>query len=81
MHPIYWKKIHEVGLEGIFTWGTHPTCLWKNGAVHTTSTILKHVVTLEEEAEYAGLFFNTKVVVTLWIELMEIVHPQPITPV
>ena len=52
-----------------------------NGAVHTTSTILKNVVTSAAEAEYGGLFINAKIAIPMRIALRELGHPQPATPI
>ena len=52
-----------------------------NGAVHTTSTILRNVVTSAAEAEYGGLFTNARIAIPMRITLRELGHPQPATPI
>ena len=52
-----------------------------NGAVHTTSTILKNVVTSAAEAEYGGIFINSRIAIPMRITLRELGHPQPATPI
>ena len=49
--------------------------------MHTTATILKHVVSLAAEAEYGGLFINVKSAVPLRQALIDMDHPQPPTPI
>ena len=51
-----------------------------NGAVHTTASILKNVVSSASEAEYGALFMNAKAAVALRQALHDMGHPQPPTP-
>lgn len=46
-----------------------------NDAVHTTSKILKYLVTSAAEDEYADLITNTKIVISICIALHKLGHP------
>jgi hypothetical protein len=52
-----------------------------NGAVHTTATILKNVMSSVAEAELGGLFLNAKDGTVLATTLKEMGWPQPPTPI
>jgi hypothetical protein len=52
-----------------------------NGALHTTSTILRHVMASAAEAELGALFVNAQQAVILRTALCELGHPQPPTPI
>ena len=52
-----------------------------NGPVHTTATVLKHVVSSAAEAEYGAIYTNAKAAVPLRQALIDMGHPQPATPI
>jgi hypothetical protein len=52
-----------------------------NGAIHTVSNILKNVMSLATEAEFAGLFHNARDGAMLRTTLVKMGHPQPATPI
>jgi hypothetical protein len=52
-----------------------------NGAIHTTSKILRNVMASAAEAEVAGLFLNAQEAVPIQTTLTELGHPQPLTPI
>jgi hypothetical protein len=45
------------------------------------STIMKHVVSSESEAEVGSIFINAKEAAPLHVMLEEMGHPQPATPI
>ena len=51
-----------------------------NGAIHTTASILKNVVSSASEAEYGALYMNAKAAVSLRQALIDMGHKQPPTP-
>lgn len=51
-----------------------------NGQIIATDNILRHVVASAAEAEYAGLFFNSQIAISLRTTLNELGFPQPPTP-
>ena len=52
-----------------------------NGALLSTSTIMKHVMSSAAEAECGALFLNATHAIPLRISLEEMGHPQPPTPI
>ena len=52
-----------------------------NGAIFTLCTILKLVTSSEAEAEIGALFVNLKEGRTIWLILVELIKPQPPTPI
>ena len=53
---------------------------FRNGAVLTLSSIIKHVLA-SASAELAAMFYNSREAIPLRITLEEMGHPQPQTPV
>jgi hypothetical protein len=58
-----------------------PQPVRNNGAILTTSVIMRHIMSSAAEAECGALFNNTKEAVPLRISLEEMGHTQPPTPV
>ena len=52
-----------------------------NCALLSTSTIMKHVMSLVAEAECGALFLNATQAIPLRMTLEEMGHPQPPTPI
>ena len=52
---------------------------FRNGAVLTVSTIIKHVMASASEAELAAMFYNSREAIPLRITLAEMGHKQPPT--
>jgi hypothetical protein len=52
-----------------------------NGTIHITCTILKLVAALATEAELGALFLNAQEAKVLQLALLELSHPQPLTPI
>jgi hypothetical protein len=52
-----------------------------NGAILTTATIIKAVMTLAAEAELGAICLNAKEAVYLWQIITKMGHPQPQTPI
>ena len=61
--------------------GLHDPPPPNNGSVHTISSIIKNIISLETEAEFGGIFLNTKVSTILCTYLHEMVNLQPPTPI
>ena len=53
---------------------------FKNGAIVTLSSVIKHGMSSASESELAALFYNCKAAVPLRVTLEEMVHRQPKTP-
>jgi hypothetical protein len=52
-----------------------------NGAIHITCSILNLVAALAAEAELGALFLNAQEAKILRLTLLELGHPQPLTPI
>jgi hypothetical protein len=52
-----------------------------NGPIHTISAIMANVMASATEAEFSALFRNARDAVPLRIDLIEMGHPQPATPI
>ena len=68
-------------MGGHYYLGQNDNNTTENGPVHTTATILKHVVSSAAEAEYGGLFINAKSAVLLLQALIDMGQSQPPTPI
>ena len=52
---------------------------FRNGAVLTLSSIIKHIVASTSDAELAAMFYNLREAIPLRVTLEEMGHPQPAT--
>jgi hypothetical protein len=52
-----------------------------NGPIHTISVIMANVMASTTEAEFGALFHNARDAVPLHTALIEMGHPQPVTPI
>eukprot|EP00957_Ditylum_brightwellii_P161549 12300145-Ditylum_brightwellii.AAC.1 len=55
--------------------------IFLNGAIHTISTILKHIAASAAEAKLGSLFLNAKEAKKYRLTLKELRHSQPATPI
>ena len=51
-----------------------------NGAIHTIFIIIKYIVISASEAELEGLFNTSRIGKIIHLALIELGHPQPLTP-
>ena len=54
---------------------------FRNGAVLTLSSIIKHIMASASEAELAAMFYNSREAIPLRVTLEEMGHPQPATQI
>jgi hypothetical protein len=70
--------------SGYFFLGSFPVYgdhIKLNGAIHITCTILKLIAALAAEAELGALFLNAQEAKVLQLTLLELGHPQQLTPI
>jgi hypothetical protein len=74
-------RSHAVGILYLSSLHNPATTAPSNGAVHITSVIIKHVMSMAAESELGALFYIAQDACSIRVTLEELGHPQPPTAI